>query len=527
MIVAESEGERAPTWAAALSFLLPILVFCIASAGTAWRIQERNEGQFCYALDDAYIHLSLAREIGEQLHYGVQPGEVSAPSSSILWPFLLAPFAASTAFVLVPWAIAFAAALLFLLVAQDVVWRALVPKSRRAALAAAVIGCAWVFSSNLVALVFTGMEHTLQLLLGALIVRGMQRFASGQRPGWLLNVGIVLAPLVRYELLGASLVGCTLLAVNGHRRRGLVLAGLTLAPIAAFSAFLNHQGLGLLPTSVQAKLGSFDSGAIAGIRRNLGLVLRLREAGVLGLLGAILGATFFGLKKDDSLRLPALFGCAAVGGHLLFGRYGWFDRYEIYVVSLGLLSLVAAWGPALGRIAAELPLARWTAASILIFAAAFPSYALRLKDVPGAASNVFSQQYQMGRFLADHYPRRAAVNDLGAVVFQSPHHVLDLFGLSSFRALKQRLSGNPGWMAEELRAADTHFAMIYDELFVDQIPDRWIKVAQLSLCEPRISAAFSKVSFYIADPKDLPNLRSALEDFQKGLPPTAKLRILP
>lgn len=49
-----------------------------------------NSGHFSYTLDDAYIHLALSEGIGN-LHYGTNPGEISSPSSSILWPLLLAP----------------------------------------------------------------------------------------------------------------------------------------------------------------------------------------------------------------------------------------------------------------------------------------------------------------------------------------------------------------------------------------------------------------------------------------------------
>src|SRR3989442_3378698 len=57
-------------------------------------ILRLNEGRFTYTLDDPYIHLALAERIREG-HYGINPGEPSAPSSSILWPFLLAPVAGS------------------------------------------------------------------------------------------------------------------------------------------------------------------------------------------------------------------------------------------------------------------------------------------------------------------------------------------------------------------------------------------------------------------------------------------------
>jgi hypothetical protein len=42
-----------------------------------------------YTLDDPYIHLSLAENLLRG-HYGVNLDEVASPSSSILYPFLLA-----------------------------------------------------------------------------------------------------------------------------------------------------------------------------------------------------------------------------------------------------------------------------------------------------------------------------------------------------------------------------------------------------------------------------------------------------
>ena len=57
-------------------------------------IMRLNNGLLVYTLDDPYIHLSLAQQILKG-HYGINAGEFSAPSSTILWPFILAPFASS------------------------------------------------------------------------------------------------------------------------------------------------------------------------------------------------------------------------------------------------------------------------------------------------------------------------------------------------------------------------------------------------------------------------------------------------
>ena len=49
----------------------------------------RNHGVFAYTLDAPYIHLALADQIGDG-NYDINAGEAAAPSSTILYPFLLA-----------------------------------------------------------------------------------------------------------------------------------------------------------------------------------------------------------------------------------------------------------------------------------------------------------------------------------------------------------------------------------------------------------------------------------------------------
>src|SRR5215468_4391895 len=65
---------------AGLAAVLAVEIFCLLIA---------TRGHFVYALEAAYTHLALAQQIA-QGHYGLAPGEAAAPSSSILFPFLLA-----------------------------------------------------------------------------------------------------------------------------------------------------------------------------------------------------------------------------------------------------------------------------------------------------------------------------------------------------------------------------------------------------------------------------------------------------
>ena len=57
-----------------------LLVIILAEVVALLRL---NNGHLVYTLDDPYIHLALAENIIHG-HYGVNAGEFSAPSSSIL-----------------------------------------------------------------------------------------------------------------------------------------------------------------------------------------------------------------------------------------------------------------------------------------------------------------------------------------------------------------------------------------------------------------------------------------------------------
>ena len=79
-------------WKYFLPAIPAIAILLAAFSLILLQILRLNQGFFTYILDDAYIHLALAENIAKGT-YGVNPGEFAATSSSILWPFLLTPFA--------------------------------------------------------------------------------------------------------------------------------------------------------------------------------------------------------------------------------------------------------------------------------------------------------------------------------------------------------------------------------------------------------------------------------------------------
>ncbi|MCD6587216.1 MAG: hypothetical protein J7K88_01555, partial [Candidatus Fermentibacteraceae bacterium] len=137
---------------------VPVTVLVVALVIPAGFILHANNGQFVYTLDDPYIHLALAENIAGG-HYGINSSEFAAPSSSVLWPFLLVPFSALSYAYLLP--VFFNAVFSLLTV---------VLLSRFYGQGGMLLSVVSVFAFNLTGLVYTGMEHSLQLLAVVAVV---------------------------------------------------------------------------------------------------------------------------------------------------------------------------------------------------------------------------------------------------------------------------------------------------------------------------------------------------------------------
>lgn len=72
--------------------LAVVLALLAIIAATTVAILLLCHGKLIYTLDDPYISLALSDQIAHG-HYGINATEPASPSSSILYPFLLALFA--------------------------------------------------------------------------------------------------------------------------------------------------------------------------------------------------------------------------------------------------------------------------------------------------------------------------------------------------------------------------------------------------------------------------------------------------
>ncbi len=503
------------------ALLASLGLLLILAAAELVVILRLNGGFFTYTLDDPYIHLALAENIRAG-HYGINRTEPSSPASSILWPFLLAPVAGLNWFPLLL-NLVFAALTLTLIAAllDDVLpFR---ESATRAAVAMPLL-VDLALGMNLIGLAFTGMEHSLQILLIVAAVRGLVvELRHGRPPAWLW-AALVLGPLVRYENLAISLAALLYLFLRGYRTQVLASAALIGLAVGSFSLFLLHLGLPPLPTSVMVKSPTLSRGGqLAAVVENVLRSLRNRQgrliiAGTLLLLGLV----FYGKHSMKEKQLAAV-TALAVTAHLIMGRYGWYNRYELYIWTFLLLMHLSLWGG--GAVAAlwqgedaRRALGKTvTVCGLGMLVLGFP-YFKGLTTLPLAANNTFEQHYQMHRFAVDYYARPVAVNDLGYVAYQNPHYVLDLWGLASERALACR-RGECGadWMDMLTEAEGVGVAMIYEAWF--PVPAHWIKMGELHLGRRKITPAYSTVAFFAVDEAAYAEAMPRLQRFVATLPP--------
>ena len=537
--VSEQDDPLAPRGGGPSVALACVALYLAVVLGLFLAIRHRDNGVFTYTLDDPYIHLALAQSLAHG-HYGINPGEPSSPSSSVLWPFLLVPFAAHPshlALVYIPllWNVLFCA---------TAAWRIACTVSRwswvpdrwswgprgwsgssgptASPLTRFLLAAALMLVANLAGLTFVGMEHGLQVLLAIACAAGLaEAFAGRPIPAWSLAAA-VLGPMVRYENFALVAAVAVALYGLGRTRAAVAIAALSLLGPGLFSRFLLSRGLPALPSSVlvKANIYTFYGGALHAAIATISQSMQLRESevGWWDQLAVALLLLFLMLADKQRARRFILGGASlAALLQLILGPFNWFYRYEVYAIVFTALVAATALAEStrVPRIA--------VAAGLLALGA---PYAVALYDTPTAAANVYQQQYQMHRFLAGFHGSVVAVNDLGLVSYDRPPglYVLDLWGLASPEASRQTYKDGD-WLDAITRAHAARLAILYPDWYPEGAPDDWDPLGTMCITGRRASIARKCVVFYSTGLGDQPALQAQLASFALTLPPSVKMTL--
>lgn len=493
--------------------VLPGVLAFLALLGAAFL---NAGGVFEYPLDDPYIHMAMAEQMRAG-GYGVNAGEYAAASSSPLYPVLLMPFAGEPAQRFLPVFWNFVG-----LVAAAWLWgRILWQSGYGDSVVGVILAVIGSLALNMVGLAYTGMEHMLHVAASLAIVSGLLVFVDAGRIGKLLVLGVLLAPLLRFEGLALAILAAVVVLARGRISSGIGLLALAVLPVAGFAVFLVSLGLEPIPSSVTAKLATpgIDAGfgtLIYDVVRKIALGDRPKLLAAF-ILVAIILAVLKPVRKSG--RWPLLFAVGGAGvAHMLFGGFDWMNRYEIYVLAIlaaGLLAVV-------GDIRGDDKVARGSLILLvlvpILFAGQFYGFRV-IRDYPTATRAIYLQHGQMARLAQIYLKEPVAVNDLGRVAWRNPEFVLDLWGLASSQARRMRLqNAGPGWAADLTQARNVNVAMIYTAAFGDAIGENWVLLGRLSFTGPLGYLAGRDVDIYLTGPVDAAPYLTKLRNWQDSLP---------
>ena len=508
--------------------------------------RKGDRGHFVYALDDTYISMAVAKNFAFHGVWGVTPYKFASCQSTTIWPLLLAaifrlvgpnelaPFVMAALFACLSIWLSYVFLRSFRLVQVDIF----------------TVLLAFTFLTPLPSLVLGGMEHTLQIATAIPFFWLVAEELSDEKPEtwrrhshWLW----VLAPLLtltRYEGLFLAFAACSLFLLRKRWRYAFGLGGLALAPVMIIAGVSAWKGWFWLPNSIYLKANlprvvRSAQDIVPNIRGTFAWSA-VNSRDVLGCGFALLLLLLLLIRKDEKLWrrstvLIVLFLISAAL-HVKFAGFGWFFRYEAYLVALGLLILSVGAFECVLRSREG----RWgkvdtgVAALLLIFLAAgvFPVLVKRGIDAvrltPEASRKIFEQQYQMGQFVRQFYRGQSvAVNDIGAVSYFGEPRLIDLCGIGSIDVAKERVKGylSQGQIAHLTIDRNAKIAILYASAFkngsfaTEGLPSQW-KVVGTWTDTDTVFTDEATVSFFAVDPAEEARLINGLRQFASQLPPS-------
>lgn len=515
---------------------LLVLWGVIAAELAAYR-SIHPEAPLVYALDDAYIHMAMAKNVCQHGVFGVTRHGFTSCSSSPLWTLLLAAcYGTFGVNDLGPLLLGAVTASAVLVLVFGILRMHL---ASRVAQAAAML--LFVVSAPLPPLVLTGLEHC--LCLGLVIAMAYALSVQlGDAPGRRGLVAILcLAPLVavaRYEGLFLLAAGAILLLLRDRWRTGLAVLVLGTLPVLIFGLLSVAKGWSLLPNSVLLKADRPDLTSTLAMAFYATRAIRyLNDTPQVLLLFLIaVGCYVVNFTKDRPWTTPQNLLIVFLGTtllHMQFAKTGWFYRYEAYLIALGIvaigISLPELWRrmpPARRGVAESLPASACALAAVVAVGGLMERGIRAMGETPRAMANIYEQQYQMGLFLCTHYQGEAvAAIDIGAISYLADIRLVDLLGLASNPIAQQRLrrTYDTDAMAQACQRDGVRLAILHENVFqkasngLPALPTGWRKVGQWTI-RNNVVCGGDTVSFYAVREGESTTLLGNLREFSSRLP---------
>jgi hypothetical protein len=213
--------QRLILFAAIVALFIPIVWI-------EYDVLIQTHGTIAYPLDDAFINLTLAKNLAFEHVWGITRYSFSSVSTSLLYPFLLAIlYLVTGASVIVPLLVNIIAASWFLVALHRWLIRQQIRPINQLLILLAVI-----YLTPLSSLVISGMEYPLELLSTFLFVSTF--IDQTTQPTWKTYIYAILMLTASYETLPILLVACIFLVTRRHWWDAVKLLFIGVLPLYLF-----------------------------------------------------------------------------------------------------------------------------------------------------------------------------------------------------------------------------------------------------------------------------------------------------
>jgi hypothetical protein len=490
-----------------------------------------NDRIFVYVLDDPYIHMTIARNFTELGLWAANGMDFSSSTSSPLWTLLI------SAVFFVTGANVYVSLILNILFSVACIYSAyyVLKKSgtEKYILPALLL---FIFCAPLPSLVFTGMEHTAQILFSLLFIylsAGYIRDDKVDKPKliWLIILSLLMTS-IRYEGFFMVFTVVVLMLIRKRYAPALLVLAFGLVPIVIYGYISTSHDWLFFPNPLLVKSKIPEINVIESLRLIPRALKTMLEPDIIFILPPLvfsLWKLFKNRKSKWELKnVMLLTFTVSYLLHMTFAQTGWFYRYEAYLVAVGIIVLfinIHDYIPSLTGKERNLAPAYYRY-RILILSFMAISILIRISpslQVPIAANNIHEQHYQMAMFVKSELKNETiAANDIGMLSYYSGNKIIDLWGLTDIDVARKRISKsyNPAIIDEVTRKNNVKYAIVYEHWFdrFGGLPAGWKKIAEWKMTKLNIACGAETVAFYSLDEKTEMQFREKLESFSGSLP---------
>ncbi|REC64021.1 hypothetical protein DRF65_00075 [Chryseobacterium pennae] len=520
------------------SFLITAAIFLGVCMGYFFLMLSGTENYFTYILDDAYIHLAMAKNFALHRVWGITEYSFSSSSSSPVFTFILSIlifFLGNHELIPLIFNVVCAVFMLFFL---NKYYAYYFSQSKTVVIA----GLFTLIFTSVPLLIFSGMEHVLQIMMVTVNILYFEKWRqSGYKNRYdsaCVYFTLALLGLIRFEsMFYFTALSFVLLLLRRYKEMaGVIVFGFV--PVLIFSYFTYQETGYFFPNSVIIKGLRFDlSKDYIEQLVNIFLFKFVENPYFYNASLCPLLISVFFIIKDAKKKLGfqevlarnffLVVWCVALCIHGTFSQFTNFYRYEAYLLTGFAMAIV----PKLKIYFKErqfLVKKNRTIAALIVFSMGALILKIGLVSflIVTGSKNIYEQQIQSARFLKKYYNQsKVMANDIGAVSYFTDIHLFDFVGLGSkeivpLRMKKRKVDAEVECFLTKYSAENNYtLAVAYDEWMDGHTPKNWRKAAVLTISGRNAVLGRDHVYIYSIDPAIHDALKAHVRSFtwNKGI----------